>query len=273
MNFFRRIFKSVEDGSFVYKIANRLSRIQYVPGPEIDIDEYLAKHYPNGDAWRLLSPARRKIWIQFYPIFNQHEIKVIAYAGAHTGDIAVALNEVFPGREFYLFEPVPQTFEILLENTKQHKNMHCFNIAAGSKEEQQDIFVDEFSQASSLLSYEPIATREYPFLGRQHSVKVNIKPIDMMMKKHKATVDLILMDVQGYENEVLMGAEETIKSCNVIISELSLQALYRGSSTFDSIYQALAKKGFHLHYLINPMQGESHQILQMDGIFVRDSHE
>lgn len=270
MNFFRRIFKSVQNGSFVHKIANRLSRIQYVPGPEMEIDEYLAKHYPNGDAWRLLSPGGRKIWIQFYPIFNQYEIKGIVYAGAHTGDIALALNEVFPGREFFLFEPVPQTFELLVEKTKQHKNMHCVNIAAGSKEEQRDIFVDEFSQASSLLPYEPIATREYPFLGRQHNVKVNIKPIDVVMKEHKAATDLLIMDVQGYENEVLMGAEETIRSCKVIISEMSLQALYSGSSTFDSIYQALIKKNFHLQYLINPMQGESHKILQIDGIFVHE---
>lgn len=269
MDFFCRIFKSVQDGSFVYKIANRLSRIQYVPGPEIETDAYLAKHYPNGNFWRLLPPAGRKIWIQFSPIFNAHDVKVIVFAGAHTGDVALALNEVFPGREFYLFEPVPQTFTLLSEKTKRYENMHCFNIAAGSKEEQGDIFVDEFTQASSLLPYEPIATREYPFLGRQHSVKINIKPIDMVMAAHNAVADLLIMDVQGYENEVLMGAGETINSCKVVISELSFQALYQGSSTFDSVYQVLVKKGFHLQYIINPMQGDSRHILQIDGIFVR----
>ncbi len=78
------------------------------------------------------------------------------------------------------------------------------------------------------------------------------------------------MDVQGYENEVLLGAQETLKSCKVVISELSLQALYRGSSTLDSVYQTLVHQGFQLQYLINPMQGVSHQILQIDGIFVRE---
>jgi len=270
MNLFHRILKSIQDGSFAIKILNRISRIEYVPGPEQEINEYLSKHYPQGESWRKLSPSGRKIWIQFYPVFNTHKVKVIAYVGAHTGDIALALNEVFPGREFYLFEPVPQTFDILFEKTKPHKNMHCLNIAAGSKEEYRQMLVDEFSPASSLLPYEPIALQEYPFLGRQHNVKVHVRPLDMVMKENKtAGIDLLLMDVQGYENEVLLGAQEILKSCKVIISELSLQALYNGSSTFDSVYQSLAKQGFQLRYLINPMQGESHQILQIDGIFVR----
>jgi hypothetical protein len=81
------------------------------------------------------------------------------------------------------------------------------------------------------------------------------------------------MDVQGYENEVLLGAKETLKSCKAVISELSLQTLYGGSSTFDSVYQVLVHQGFQLQYLLNPMQGKSLQILQIDGIFVRVQHE
>lgn len=271
MGLIYRILTSIKDGSFTFKLLNRFSAIQYVPGPEKEINEYLAKHYPQGEGWRLLSPAGRKIWIQLYPLFQKQEIKVIAYVGAHTGDIALALNEAFPGRDFYLFEPVPLTFDILVEKTKQHRNIHCVNIAAGSKEEQQDMLEDEFSQASSILPYEPIAIREFPFLGRQHSIKVNIKPMDMVMKEYKTAADLFIIDVQGYENEVLLGARETLESCKVVIIELSLQALYRGSSTFDSVYQFLIQKGFLLHYLINPMQGESRQILQIDGIFVRQT--
>jgi len=274
MSIFSRLLKSIIDGSLPYKLLNRISPIEYVPGPEKEINEFFTKHYPQGEAWRLLSPEGRRIWIQFSPIFHEHEIKNIAYVGAHIGDIALSMSEVFPGRNFYLLEPVPQTFEILVEKTKLHKNMHSINIAAGSKEEYRDIFVDEFSPASSLLPYEPIALQEFPFLGRQHSIKVHVKPLDLVMKENKNTgVDLILMDVQGYENEVLIGAKETLKSCKVIISELSLRTLYLNSSTFDSVYQTLVHQGFQLQYLLNPVQGESHQILQIDGIFVRNRRE
>jgi FkbM family methyltransferase len=274
MNLCLRLLKSIQDGSFAFKILNRISSIKYVPEPEKEMNDYFAKHYPQGDNWRALSPTAREMWIQFHPVFNQHEIKIIAYVGANEGHTALALSEAFPGRVFFLFEPAPQTFDILLEKTKGHKNMHCVNIAVGSKEEYRQMLVDEFSPASSLLPYEPIALQEYPFLGKQHNAKVLVRPLDMVMKENRIeNVDLVLMDVQGYENEVLLGAQKTLKSCKIVISELSLHALYRGSSTFDSVYQTLVKKGFQLQYLLNPMQGESHQILQIDGIFVRDRHE
>ncbi len=97
-----------------------------------------------------------------------------------------------------------------------------------------------------------------------------MRALDAIVKEEKiADVDLLVMDVQGYEDEVLRGAKETLKSCKIVISELSLQALYKNSSTFDSVYQTLIHQGFLLQYLVNPMQGESRQILQMDGIFVR----
>jgi FkbM family methyltransferase len=266
--------KSIQDGSFAFKILNRLSPVKYVPGAEKEINEYLTKHYPKGEAWRSLSPVGRKTWMQFHPLFEHHEIQMIAYVGANEGATAIALNEAFPGREFLLFEPVPQTFDILIEKTKLLQNMHCLNIAAGSKEEERQMLIDEFSQASSLLPYEPIALEEYPFLGKQSTVKVHVRQLDLVMREKNITnVDLLLMDVQGFEDEVLFGAEETLKSCKVVISELSLQALYSGSSTFDSVHQELVRRGFQLRYLINPMRGESHQILQIDGIFVRVEHE
>lgn len=274
MYLINRIWHSIREGSFALKLLNRLSSVEYRPGPEKAINEYLSKNYPKGKDWRALSTSGRKTWIQFHPVFVHHEIQTIAYVGANEGATALALNDVFPNREFFLFEPVLQTFDILVEKTKLLKNMHCLNIAVGAKEEEKAMLVDEFSPASSLLPYEPRALEEYPFLGKQTNINVQVRPLDLVMKENKIHgVDLLLMDVQGYEDEVLIGAKETLKSCKVVISELSLQTLYSGSSTFDSVYQALVHQGFQLHYLINPMQGESHQILQIDGIFVRDGHE
>jgi len=273
MGLLSRTLKSIQDGSFVFKALNRISSIKYIPGPEKEINEYIAKHYPHSEAWRRLSPSGRKIWIQFHPILDHYNIKIIAYVGANEGNTALTINEVFPDREFFLFEPAPHTFDILVEKTKPFKNMHCLNIAVGSKEEYLQMLVDEFSPASSLLPYEQLAYQEYPFLGRQHSVNVHVRPLDVVMKEIKVNgIDLLLMDVQGYENEVLLGAKETLKSCKVVITELSLQTLYRGSSTFDSIYQSLIQQGFKLRYFINPMHGKSHQILQIDGIFISERH-
>jgi hypothetical protein len=99
---------------------------------------------------------------------------------------------------------------------------------------------------------------------------VQVKALDDILQCCAADhIDMLIMDVQGYEDRVLEGAERTLRSCKVIMSELSLQELYSGSSTFHSVYQALVNKEFYLRQLMNPLKGANQTILQIDGIFVR----
>ncbi len=267
------IWKSLRDGTFGLKVLNRLSHKKYVPSPDLAIDQYISENYP-GDGWKSLPMNARKIWLQFSPVFNNHEIHSLAYVGANVGRTALSLDAAFPGLEFYLIEPVPQVFQTLVRNTAYHHNMHCINVAAGSKEGWECMHVDDYSPASSLLPYECISLQEFPFLGKQGTVNIQVRPLDDILRDCRVRgVDLVLMDVQGYEDEVLKGAALTLKSCKVVVSELSLQRLYVGSSTFDSIYQKLFREDFQLRYLLNPLEGVNHRILQIDGVFVRERED
>jgi len=269
MSLIARILKSLQDGSFVIKLFNRISRIQYVPSPEADIDNVLAKQYPR-EVWKKLSNDAKQILINLSPIFTKIEIQNIAYVGAHKGEIALAMDKAFPRRNFYLIEPVPGTFQELTANVSSRTNMKCFNLAAGADNEELEIFVDDFSPASSFLPYKEMAIQEFPFLGHGRTLKVRVKTLDHILDESGAgKIDLLIMDVQGYEDKVLQGAVKTIKNCKIIVSELTLQEIYLGGSTFDSVYQTLVREGFHLRQFMNPITGANRRILQIDGIFVR----
>lgn len=258
----------MKDGSLFIKVLNRFSRTQYVPAPASWLDKFIEEHYPD-DSWKVLSPGAKQIWVDLSPVFSTIAVKNIAYVGANDGQIALDINEAFPNRHFYLIEPVPSTFQKLLANVVSQPNMKCLNLAAGDKEEVLEMFADDFSPASSLLPYKDRAIQEFPFLGKGHTIKVQIMPLDKILQGCGAVdVDMLILDVQGYEDKVIQGAEKTLGSCDVIMSELSLQDLYRGSSSFDSVYQALVRKGFHLKHLLNPIKGSKQRILQIDGIFV-----
>ena len=269
MNILTRILKSLQDGSFAIKALNRISSTKYVPSKESLLDKFLPEQYPETN-WKRLSSGAKQTWIDLSPVFAKIQIQNIAYVGAHDGEVALAIDEAFPMRHFYLIEAVPATFQKLVGNVSTRPNMKCFNAAAGAKEEQLDMFVDSFSPASSLLPYEKSAIQEFPFLGHVQTLKVKVKPLDHILQECNAgKIDMLVVDVQGYEDEVLQGAAETLKSCKVIMSELSLEALYKGSSTFDTVYHALLKEGFYLQHLLNPIRGANRRILQIDGIFVR----
>jgi FkbM family methyltransferase len=263
------ILRSILDRTFLIRVHNRLSATRYVPAPEVEIDEHLSRHY-QGQGWKNLSLSAKKAWIDFFPLFSTIEIHSIVHVGANDGAFALSLKEAFPHLSFHLVEPVPSTFKKLLANVASQPNMKCLNLAAGDKEEIIEMFVDDFSPASSLLPYEGRAIQEFPFLGKGHAIKVQIMPLDQILQDCGAVeVDMLIMDVQGYEDRVLQGAKKTLRACTAIMSELSLQDLYRGSSSFDSVYQALVREGFHLKHLLNPIKGVRQMILQIDGIFVR----
>jgi hypothetical protein len=80
----------------------------------------------------------------------------------------------------------------------------------------------------------------------------------------------IKIDVQGYEDKVLKGGEETIKKAKVVIVETSFVPLYESQPLFDDVYSVFKKLGFAYFgmndQLSDPKTG---QILQGDAIFTR----
>jgi FkbM family methyltransferase len=270
MSIAARILKSIQDGSFPIKLLNRISRTKYVPSQEVRMDEFLAEHY-SAEGWKKFFLNAKRIWMDLYPVFNQIDIRDITYVGVHNGEVALGMDEAFPLRHFFLIEAAPTTFQKLTENVSSRPNMRCVNIAAAAKDETVDMFVDDFSAASSILPYSEMAIRESPFLGRGNKTRVKGQPLDYILQEHSVEkTDMLILDVQGYEDKVFSGALLTLESCKVVMSELSLQDLYLGSSTFDSVYRQLSDRKFRLRYLLNPIKGSGQMILRIDGTFMRE---
>lgn len=87
------------------------------------------------------------------------------------------------------------------------------------------------------------------------------------------SVVFIKIDAQGYEGEILQGAEGLLRRASGLICELSLLDLYAGQWSLTQIISYLNDFGFDLWALkegfINPSNG---RVMQVDGIFIkRDS--
>jgi hypothetical protein len=82
---------------------------------------------------------------------------------------------------------------------------------------------------------------------------------------------LVKIDVQGYEDYVLRGGEQTIRRARLIIIETSFQAQYEAQPLFDDVYRTLTGWGFAyvgaIDQLMNPSNGS---IVQQDSLFIRE---
>ena len=72
------------------------------------------------------------------------------------------------------------------------------------------------------------------------SVRLDSFMVDSGIEK----VDLICMDLQGYELYALMSMGDHIQNTKYIITETCIQSTYTGGSTFKDIHEYLTTKGF-----------------------------
>ena len=53
--------------------------------------------------------------------------------GANIGSHCIQFKLYFPDIEIYAFEPFKENFDVLIQNTKQYKDIKCFNVGIGSR--------------------------------------------------------------------------------------------------------------------------------------------
>lgn len=138
--------------------------------------------------------------------------KIIIDAGSHNGEFAI-LAVLMGAKKVYAFEPVSNTAKILRENIKlNHMENKIFVVekALGDLDGFENIFFDFTGDgAASIVSKS----------GKKNFEKIEIIRLDSFAKKEKIKrVDMIKMDIEGFEANALLGAEKIIKQFKPILS-------------------------------------------------------
>ncbi len=270
MNIIQKLIESVRDGSLPFRICNRFSQTKYAPITELNTNQLIARRYPD-DGWKNLTHEARVAWNHFHSALSAKKPRNVVWVGANDGRGAVCMNEAFPGMDFFLLEPVRKTFQAMEKRLTGLPNLRAFNLAAGASEGELEMFVDEYSPASSLLPYDQLIAKDYPFLGKQSKETVRVRPLDTLLGEWKLDrIDFLIVDVQGYEDIVLAGAQRVLKNAQIVMVEMNLKSLYVGSATFDSVYQTLRANGLTLRHIPHFHRNADNEVVQIDGLFCRE---
>ena len=126
--------------------------------------------------------------------------------GAHIGAISVFLSRHFANVS--AFEAIPQTFETLLMNVGELKNVQAFNLAISN--DARELFFSHFQTHGQLSHVETaLDTRQTERIGPIKGATIDSFEYD--------DVSFIKIDVEGYELPVLTGAKATILRCRPVI--------------------------------------------------------
>ena len=196
------------------------------------------------------------------------DFRSIIDVGANMGQFAIASSYVYRDAKIYSFEPVPDVFDILKENTKEINNITLFNKALGSKIGTLDFYRNAYSHASSALQIHENQKKLVPGTSDVTKITVTVDLLENFLNENNLDGPVLLkLDVQGFEKEVIKGAGDKIKDIDYILFETSFIEMYEGEPLFEEMHEYLSSLGFKILAPVGFFQTSNFQIPQMDMLY------
>lgn len=168
--------------------------------------------------------------------------------GAHVGQTIDLLQRSFNKPTIYAFEPSSTMFQIM-QSREFGDQVYLYNIALGKDIQKREFTNYKISSLSSLLpldTHEENRFRDVEIVSKE---LVEIDTVDNFLKKNRINyVDLLKIDTQGYDLEVLLGAEESLRNGVIrnVIVELNFVRMYKGQSSAKDITYLLTSYNMSL---------------------------
>ena len=209
-----------------------------------------------------------------YKSIKFHNIRSIIDVGAHEGNFIEKILQRFLFIEAISFEPAKEAFKNLIIRSEKYKNWKILNYALAARDQNMEMNISNYTEASSFLSIEKTLLKFRPELKVVSKELVKCKKIDNFISEFDSLQKPILLkvDTQGYEMEVLKGGNQTLDIIDFVLLEVSTGATYRGQPSLKEVIEYLENKRFKVWSLDRVFGNRSSgETLQVNILFNRIS--
>lgn len=200
-------------------------------------------------------------------------IDVVLDVGANTGQFARSIRHANYRGKIVCFEPLPDAHQKLKSRfIRDERTFIHPRTALGDVRGSLQFNVSGNSVSSSILNLLPSHSDAAPESTYIDTIETNIDCLDNIFADYVAPGNRVFLkiDTQGYEWNVLNGAEKSFKRIDGLLLEMSLVPLYEGQRLWKDILDRLEREGFVLWQILpgfsDPSSGRT---LQFDGVFYR----
>ena len=175
-------------------------------------------------------------------IRNKNHIngKAIIDAGAYIADSALIFREEFPNSEIHCFEPLKSNYKLAKNTLKLNnlKNVKLINYGLG----------DEITKLK-IKTFDTNLKNIESKISNEGDENIFVTTIDSYVKDNNINVGLIKTDVEGFEQKLLKGAYNTIKTQKPTL----LISIYHNYDDFYKIKPLI--ESWNLGYKFDIFQG------------------
>jgi FkbM family methyltransferase len=217
-------------------------------------------------------------YFDFFNSINKNNVKTIFELGSRDLIDAIKLVNHFEDSKIYAFEcnsdcliECKKNFNNLNEDIK--KRLFLIDNAVSITNGPVTFYPFDLQKynnmgASSMLkidfSLRDTSDPDYNLPNPQKEITVNGIRLDNFIYDHKIeNIDLLCIDLQGYELNAIKSLGDSLYSVKYIITECSIQSTYRGGATFKELNEYLSKYNFK--YVSSNKFGETYPNLSLTG--------
>ncbi len=200
-------------------------------------------------------------------LIEHQRIGVVLDVGANTGQFAKQIQRLGYRGRIVSFEPVAAAAALLQASAAKNPLWEVHQLALGDVDQTVSMNVSKNLVSSSILQQRPALGDADPtsrFFGTEI---VKVATLDGLFDDLVREGERVLLkiDTQGYERQVLQGAESTLPRIVGLHLEVSLIELYEGEFLLLEAMQFLEQLGYHLASLEPSLPDPSSgQLLQVD---------
>jgi FkbM family methyltransferase len=205
----------------------------------------------DGSGAAYLEPPSLDLWPDVKTVLAPSEIKTVFDVGANEGQSAREFLRHFPQARIFSFEPTPATFQKLTLFARAQPRLTPVNQALGEVPGRVIFNENAFHQTNSILPANP-QSEEYlgpAVIDCERKIEVEMTTLDAFCRQESvAGIDLLKVDVQGFELFVLKGAQEFLsaRKSGCIVLEVSFISLYENQATPQDLITLLANHQYDL---------------------------
>ncbi len=161
--------------------------------------------------------------------------------GANFGWYSMLTAKLAPAATVIAVEPSRENYALLTKNIADNHltNVVPLNKGAGATATEVSLYAHE--------SDNPGAHSIRKSTGEGAGETISIEPLDRLLAAHPGPINLMKIDVEGYEIDALLGASETLKRTNCIMLEYTPSFLQDCGHEPTQLFEILKPYGFKPH--------------------------